>query len=409
MRLKEIKAIALTHNNLPIEDLGVFHLEESLWKETLSRVKSELALSELLYISTCNRIEFVFTTDQKVNKAFIRKFYSNFFNEKLEIDIDSYIDHSEVFEALDAVDHMFRVASSLDSLVVGEREIITQVRKAYEKCNLLGLTGDRIRLLIKKTVETAKEIYTRTDIAKNPVSVSYLAFSKLKAIGLSSDAKILVLGAGQTNQTMTKFLKKHGYENFHVYNRTLENAKSLAKTVEGKAYGLTDLGEETDFDIVISCTGSDDILIDKDMFSKLTGAGKKVVIDLAVPGDVSRDIQQLDNVTFIEIEGLKKLAAINLEKRKSELDNCFEIISDNLRRFKEIFKERQVELMMRNVPKKVTEIRQNALNNIFAEDIDQMDSKSKEVLDKVLSYIEKKYISVPMKMAKDVILNKDIS
>ena len=112
------------------------------------------------------------------------------------MELDSLTNNAEVFVGEEAVEHILKVASSLESLVVGEREIITQVRKAYDFCNLLGLTGDFTRLLIKQTVETAKEIYTTTDIAKNPVSIVSLAYRQLRALGIKKEARILFIGSG---------------------------------------------------------------------------------------------------------------------------------------------------------------------------------------------------------------------
>ena len=118
------------------------------------------------------------------------------------------VENAEVYSGEKAAEHFFRVASSIDSMVVGEREIITQVRTAYESCNELKLTGDNIRLLLRKTIETAKEVYTSTGIANKPVSVVSLAYRKLQALNVSQGARFIIVGAGRTNANMTRFLKK---------------------------------------------------------------------------------------------------------------------------------------------------------------------------------------------------------
>ena len=118
---------------------------------------------------------------------------------------------AEIFNGEIAVNHLFKVASSLDSLVIGEREIITQVRKAYELCNSYHLTGDVIRLLVQRTIQLAKKIYTESDISKNPVSIVSLAYHQLKQKNINKDSNFIIVGAGKTIATMLKFLSKHGY------------------------------------------------------------------------------------------------------------------------------------------------------------------------------------------------------
>ena len=120
----------------------------------------------------------------------------------------SFCQKVEVFHKADAVKHALSVASSIDSMIVGEREIITQVRGAYEASKSYGLTGDFIRLLTRKVIETAKKVYTETNIAKKPVSVVSLAYHKLRNLNIALDAKFVIVGAGLTNTTMCKFLKK---------------------------------------------------------------------------------------------------------------------------------------------------------------------------------------------------------
>jgi glutamyl-tRNA reductase len=155
-----------------------------------------------------------------------------------DTEINWSIENSQVFEGEHALRHLFSVASSIDSLVVGEREIITQVRNAYEKCNELGLTGDLIRLAIKRTIEVGKEVYTHTNIARNPVSVVSLAYRKLRALNVKLDARFLIIGSGVTNTNMAQYLKKHKFANFTIFNRTIANAEKLATELNGKAFSI---------------------------------------------------------------------------------------------------------------------------------------------------------------------------
>jgi glutamyl-tRNA reductase len=308
-----------------------------------------------------------------------------------------------------AVQKLMSVAASLDSLVIGEREIITQVRKAFEKCKEAKLVSDATRILIKHTIETAKKIYTHTKIATKPVSVVALAFQKLKYLGINSKSKVLVIGAGTTNTTMLKFLKKHGIKHFTIFNRTLSNAQKLAQLVNAQCFELNYLGSSTlDFDVIITCTASATSVLNKEIYEKIIGNNKsqKIIVDLSIPNDVEKDIQQFYNVKYIDIEQLKSLANENLNIRKNEIEYCNEIIEEAYKLYSLDVRHRSVELVMSQIPLKIKEINNTAIDVVFAKDLAKLDTQSKEVLNNILKYIEKKYIAEPIKMAKEILVEQ---
>ncbi len=406
--MNKIKIIAFTHKNTDVNDIGKLHIDESVLLGRLGLLKSASKLEELLYLSTCNRVEFMLSNHEKLNNSFLKKFFAAFDTTWTDIEINWAIENAQLFEGDDAMRHLFNVASSIDSLVVGEREIITQVRNAYEKCNELGLTGDLIRLAIKKTIETAKDVYTHTGIANNPVSVVSLAYRKLRALNVKQDARFLIIGSGITNTTMAKYLNKHKFANFTIFNRTLANAEKLAFELNGKAFPLSELKNYKDgFDIIVTCTGSSESIITPEIYKSLVGTdkSKKVVIDLAIPNDLDAEILNNYDVNLIAINNLQEVAKENMMAREQEMQACNSIIEKNIEEFKQELKARKVVLAMSEVPNKVKEIRETA-NQVFAKELQNLDAESKEVLDKILSYMEKKYISVPMKMAKDIMLNQ---
>lgn len=404
--MNRIKIIAFTHKNTDITDIGRYHIDESIVKSRLEDLKRAMAIEELLYISTCNRVEFVLCTEKEINPSFLKKFFQAFNPDFSATDLNHALTNAQIFQSEAALEHLFSVASSIDSLVVGEREIITQVRNAYEKCNESGLTGDLIRLAIKCTIEVAKEVYTHTNIARNPVSVVSLAYRKLRALNVKLDARFLIIGSGVTNTNMAKYLKKHKFANFTVFNRTLANAQKLAEELNGEAFPLSELSNyNKGFDIIVTCTGASDSIITPEIYKNLVGSdkSKKVVIDLAIPNDLDSEILNNYDVNLIAINNLQEIAKENLLAREQEMEACKTIILKNIESFKQTIKTRKVELAMSEVPKKVKEIRETA-NEVFAKELENLDKESKEVLDKILAYVEKKYISVPMKMAKDILI-----
>lgn len=403
--MQRIKIIAFTHKTTGLNTIGKLHIEDDAAGLRLQHIKSTLGLEELYYLSTCNRVEFMVVTSHVVDKEFLMNFFIAFDKNWKANDIAWAMENAQVFESEQALKHLFEVASSIDSLVVGEREIITQVRNAYEKCNATGITGDVIRLAIKKTIETAKDVYTHTNIARNPVSVVSLAYRKLKALNVKQDARFIIIGSGVTNTTMAKYLKKHQFTNFTVFNRTLANAEKLANELNGKAFPLSEIKNfKQGFDIIVTCTGASESVITTEVYKSLVGEDKtkKVVIDLAIPNDLDAEILNNYDVKLIAITNLQEIAKENLQAREQELEACNIIIKKNTEEFKQLLKTRKIELAMSEVPIKVKQIRATA-NEVFAKELAMMDNESKEVLDKMLLYMEKKYISVPMKMAKEIL------
>src|SRR5690606_28811613 len=207
------------------------------------------------------------------------------------------------------------------------------------------------------------------------------------------------------------FLAKHGYKNIHIYNRSLDKAVALANEVGAKASLLSELpNHSTGFDICITCTSSGEPVLSESIYDILAQGEKtrKVIIDLAIPGDVSGDVlaRAESNLKYIDIAMLKIIADKNLAERSGEIQNCEVIIDRKLMEFHDLYRDREVELAMRGIPEKVKEIRNTAIGTVYAKELSGLNAESREVLDKVIAYMEKKYISVPMKMAKEVMLNK---
>ena len=410
MELNELYIVALTHKNIELKDIGKFHLEDEAAQEKLTNLKQELGFGELMYMSTCNRVEFIFTTKQAVDDEFFLNFFMTFNPLWRENDLLFAVSKAACYRGEAAVKHLFDVASSLDSLVIGEREIITQVRKAFDTCNGYGLTGDVTRILTRQTIKTAKRIYTHTSIARNPVSVVSLAYKKLAENNIDEDANFLIIGSGKTNATMVKFLQKHGCKNFTTYNRTIANAEKFSQELGGVARPLTELEDHKEpFDVILTCTSSANPIITKELYAKILNGDKaqKIVVDLAIPNDFDSRICDDFDVKLLSINELKEIAEANMKQRGKELYKCEAIIQDQLAEFKQIFKERKVEVAMKKVPEQVKEIKKNALEVVFHKDLSGLDEEAKKVLLDVMNYVEKKYVSMPMQMAKKIILETE--
>lgn len=409
--MKNFRILAFTHKTIDIREIGRFHIEDEQLEKRLTNLKKSSGIAELLYLSTCNRVELMMVSHEKPSPAWLHDFFKNFNPAWTKKEISFAEEKVKLYEGEEAVKHLLYVASSIDSLVVGEREIITQTRKAFEVCDRLNLSGDFIRLLIKTTIETAKKIYSDTQIAQRPVSVVSLAYRKLQDTAIKRNSRLLLIGAGQTNTSIAQYLKKENWSSVHIYNRSLENAAKLAKQFSGaKAHNLDDLKKhKTGFDILVSCTSSGETIVDSKLYSTLVAGdtAKKIIVDLAVPADISSAVAGLKNVHYIGIENLKSIARENLEHRQKELERCNAIIDTALAAFRKRMREREVEIAMKTLPSLLKEIRENATGKVFSKEVENLDSNSKEVLKKILDYMEGKYISVPMKITKNILVKDE--
>jgi len=405
--LEYLKIIAFTHKQIDLKSLGKLVICEQTLDDRLRNIQSELGVKEIFYVGTCNRVEFVFTSAQNLDKDFIHRFLTVLDMGLPEQYMEQFISNVSAYEQVDAFNHLLRTSCSLESLVVGEKEILAQIRKAYEACRIAGFTGDYMRMIMNRVVKTAKEVYTHTNISKNPVSVVSLAYRKLRDLKMCANSRLLIIGAGETNKNIAQYLKKHKYSNFSVFNRTLENAEGLAKELNGKAYPLTELENfKGGFDVIITCTAATEPIITEEIYAKLLNGdtGKKVIVDLAIPNDTDSAVVKNFPVHYIEVESLKEIARKNIQERYDELVNAEHIIDENIKDFELVLRQRKIELAMSGVPQKIKEIKHTAINGVFADEINGLDEQSRLVLERVMNYMEKKYISVPMVMAKEILV-----
>ena len=405
--MEYLKIIAFTHQQIDLKALGKLVICEQTLDERLRNIQSVLAIKEIFYISTCNRVEFVFTSTSAIDKPFIYRFLQTLDMGLPEKYMEQFVENVSVYEKLEAFNHLLRTSCSLESLVVGEKEILAQVRKSYESSREAGFTGDYMRMIMSRVVKTAKEVYTFTNISKNPVSVVSLAYRKLREINIVPNPRILIIGAGETNKNLAQYLKKHKYTNFSVFNRTLKKAEELAQELNGTAYPFPDLvNYAAGFDVIITCTGATNAIITEEIYTTLLNGEttKKIIVDLAVPNDVDPEVIKKFPIHYVEVDTLKETARKNIQERYAELINAEHIIDKNIKEFDSVLRQRRIEIAMSDVPKKIKEIKHTAINGVFADEINSLDNNSRAVLERVIDYMEKKYISVPMVIAKEILV-----
>lgn len=296
---------------------------------------------EILHLSTCNRVELVASVDEtsatvEALKSFLAK-YGSLSNDEASSCLYGYRDN-------EAIKHLFRVTSSLDSLVMGEAQILGQVKDAYRQALVLNATGIALNRLMHRAFRTAKRVRTETGIAANPVSVSFAAVELAKKIfGTLFGKKILIIGAGEMAELTCTHLIGNGAEDIIVANRSLAQAELLAEKYHGRAIGLTALDEALcDADIVISSTGAPSHIVTQDMVRQCLRKRKNrllFLVDIAVPRDIDPAVDSIENVYLYNIDNLQDIVDENVKNRRREALKAEEIIKEEVAQYANWLKE----------------------------------------------------------------------
>jgi glutamyl-tRNA reductase len=301
-------------------------------------------LLEVLLYTTCNRVELLCVTEEPDSAEQRLK---DFFAGHPEVAADALNDSLYVHWDREAVRHLFRVAASLDSMVVGEPQILGQMKVAYREATQSQATGPILNRLLHKTFSVAKRVRRETGIGDQAVSVSYAAIALARKIfGTLAAKTVLLLGAGEMAELALEHLKGQGVAKIVVANRSLERGLKLATRFEGEAVSLMELEAQLlAADILISSTGSDDYLLTRETVKTVMRRRKQrplFLIDIAVPRDLDPAINDLDNVYLYNIDDLKEVAAQGLQHRRQEAAKAERLVAAQTLKFLEWLETLQV-------------------------------------------------------------------
>ena len=406
MGVEHLQILSLNFQHASIEDVGLLHVAPDDQPAVLNNWKIQLGLQGIVFLSTCNRVEFIMS-DEKYFCMGRQAFLMQQFGLAPEA-FTRIMAAVQVYRGEKAMRHLMRVASSLESMVLGEREILTQVREAFDLAMKHRLAGDRLRVTGRSVVETAKKVFTDTDVATQAVSVNSLGWQAFKAWNLRQDASILMIGAGATNTSVGRFLGKAGYRNVHVLNRSLERAQALADILQTSTVGTLDSLPEAlaaGPDAIVICTGSDQALLTKE-HARMLPPGSLHVLDLGVPSDLDAGFRERPELTVVDMTALKESADQNLSIRATEVGKCESLLEAGLVEYAERLQAREVELSLIELPNMIKAIRDTAMGDIFAEDLEGLDAEARLVVERIVAYLEKKYVGLPMKLAKEAVLEQ---
>jgi glutamyl-tRNA reductase len=406
MGVEHLQILSLNFQHASIEDVGLLHVALENQPAVLTNWKIQLGLQGIVFLSTCNRVEFIMSDDKYFCMGRQAQLLQGF-----DLGPEAFtrlMSAVQIYRGEQAMRHLMRVASSLESMVLGEREILTQVRQAFDLAMKHRLAGDRLRVTGRSVVETAKKVFSQTDVATQAVSVNSLGWQAFKSWGMPKDAPILMVGAGATNTAVGRFLSKAGHSNFRVVNRSLERARALADILETAHAGTLD-----DLDAALSagpraiviCTGSDQALL-KEEHAQILPGGPLNVLDLGVPSDLDSGFRERPETTVVDMTALKEVADQNLAIRATEVGKCESLLEAGLAEYLERLQAREVELALIELPVMIKAIRDTAMGDIFAEELEGLDAEAREVVERIVKYLEKKYVGLPMKLAKEAVLEQ---
>lgn len=313
-----ITLTGLSYKTAPVEVRERVSIPEAGLPQALARLKDITA--EALIISTCNRLEILARHhDQEDCSGRILQFIS----EQSGIATETLKNHAYHYEGLDAVSHVFQVASSLDSMVLGENQILGQIKKSFAIAHQEGALQSSLHILMDRAFAAAKKIRTETTIAALPVSISSVAVDLASNVfGDLSEKTVFVLGAGKMSVLSIQHLRAHGVHKVVVANRTYQKAVDLAAQVGAEAVPMSSLVESiAEADIVISSTGSTDFIVTRQQMESAMARRKNrpvLLIDIAVPRDIDPKAHEIGNVFLYDIDDLQNVVEVNRQSRQKE-------------------------------------------------------------------------------------------
>lgn len=324
--------IGVNHNSAPIEMRERLAIPESRLPDACRDLTAYPGIEEGLVISTCNRVELV--THTTSGAADLRGFLHDHFHLKAE-ELDP---HLYEFREKDAVRHVFRVASSLDSMVVGEAQILGQVKEAYATARAIGAVRGQLDQLFTRAFAVAKRVRTETAVGSSSVSIASVAVELAKKIfGTLQGKNVFIVGAGKMSELAARHLIAHGCESIFVSNRTYDRAVGLAHRFNGKAIKFDDLYDNCDqADIVITSTGSPQAIFRREHGEQFLARRKNrpmFFIDIAVPRDVSPEMGKLDGIFTYDIDDLQQAVTSHAADRRKEAERAESIIATEVERF----------------------------------------------------------------------------
>jgi glutamyl-tRNA reductase len=391
-----IIVIGLNHKTAPVQirEKLAFQSEDTIRKALKQLIQLE-GINETVIFSTCNRVEIYIYSDNADKDSIVNR-VKNFLSDFHHIEIRDFENYLYIYKNKETVEHLFKVTSSLDSMILGEPQITGQVKDSYEIALSERTTSLILNHLMNRALFTAKRVRNETRIGENPVSVSYAAVGLIKKVFDELSRKtVLLVGAGEMAELALKHLIGIGINNIYVINRTYERAKELAKDFNGVALPFDNLKELlTKVDIVICSTGAPNYVITFQMIKEIMPLRKYkplFFIDISVPRNIDPSINEIDNVYLYNIDDLQDVVDSNLLERKKESDKALKIVKEETEKFMQWLSSLQSVPLIISIRNKAEEVRQQELEKFKArfkelspEVLNSVDYLTQSIINKIM-------------------------
>jgi glutamyl-tRNA reductase len=347
-----IVVVGLNHRTAPVEVRERFAIPQLEIVSSLKTLIQDDTLREAVLLSTCNRVE-IYAVCQKASEA-TEKIFKFLKGRSAGIEEKFFYVH----EFPTSTQHLYEVAAGLDSMVIGETEILGQVKESYRVAHECGSTGLALNRLFQTAFTVAKAIRTQTQIGMGSVSVGSVAVDLAGQIfGELANRTVMLIGAGEMSEATAKALKSRGAKSLIVANRSFDRAAALAQTLEGRAVQWDHWYEECkQVDIVISSTAASHAVITRERLEPVMhrrNGAPLFLIDIAVPRDIERDVSQINGVYLYDIDDLQVIADQNLAMRQKELAMCKQIVREHVDKFQAWFIPRSPQIAMSRAARKL--------------------------------------------------------
>jgi glutamyl-tRNA reductase len=334
----------LNHRTAPVSVRERLVFKDADLPRALAVLTQQPGVREGMILSTCNRVEVAVAADDGADP---KQSVEAFLSDAQQLDPEWLRQYLYVFEGKDAVRHLFRVAASLDSMVVGEPQILGQLKSAYSLAKESGSLSGFLDTVLSRAFNVAKRVRSETEIGVSAVSVSYAAVELAREIfGSLKGKRVMLIGAGKMSELAGRHLKRSGVDQIIVTNRTLSRANEVAAMVQGTVVDYSEFRARLkDVDIVITSSAAPGHLLTKDEMKGILGARKNrpmFLIDIAVPRNIDPSVNELDNVFVYDIDDLQKVVNENLKSRLSEAEDADRIVSEEVDRLENWMRTRQV-------------------------------------------------------------------
>ncbi len=390
-----IVVLGINYHTSPVTLLEKVMIPVPALSEALQVLSSHSDIREVIVLSTCNRTE-VYAVTERYHAAHTD--ILEFLCETSGLSADEITPHLYSQFDDDAVVHLFEVAAGIDSAVLGETEIVGQVRDAWDFAMKQGTSRSTLNLLFRYALESGKRARTETGISRSTASVAHAAVEMAEEIlGTLSGKRVLVVGAGEMGEGVAGALSRAGTESITVLNRTVSRAEALADKIGARVSDFESLENElATADVVLACTGAGGIIIDHELLARVRQgiATPILVVDIALPRDVAASVAELPGVTLRDLDNLSDWAQRGIDKRASEVGQVREIIGEEVQRFLLDQTQRQAAPLVAQLREVVESIRTAEMDR-FETALSAMTPEQRELVESISQGIINKMLHVP--------------